>query len=157
MTLPERKTLPHGLPVGIRPDEAVFFLTICCEPRGKNQLCTPHIAPALLDAVAFYHQQGKWWMFFALLMPDHLHALTSFPNDNVMPQVVAAWKKYTAREFGIRWQRGFFDHRLRHDESLRSREDYICHNPVRAGLVARAEDWPYVWRPQSPKTVIGCR
>ena len=89
-------------------------------------------------------------MHLVLLMPDHLHALALFPSDNALPKVVAAWKKYTARNLGIHWQRGFFDHRLRHDESLRDKENYICHNPVRAGLVERAEDWPYVWRPKAP-------
>ena len=86
-------------------------------------------------------------MHFVLLMPDHLHALVSFPTNKGMKTVVTEWKKYVAREFGIRWQRGFFDHRLRGDESLRDKEDYIRLNPVRAGLVSRPEDWPYVWQP----------
>jgi hypothetical protein len=45
-------------------------------------------------------------------------------------------------------RRGFFDHRLRREESLRDKADYILHNPVRKGLVARPEDWPRVWMPQ---------
>lgn len=41
------------------------------------------------------------------------------------------------------WQRGFFDHVLRSDESYAQKWDYVRENPVRAGLVKRAEDWPY--------------
>ena len=41
------------------------------------------------------------------------------------------------------WQPGFFDHLLRHNESYAEKWNYVWHNPVRAGLVARPEDWPY--------------
>ena len=87
-------------------------------------------------------------MHFLLLMPDHLHALASFPTDRPMKEVVSEWKKYVARTVGIQWQRDFFDHRLRHDESLREKEDYIWQNPVRAGLVSSPVDWPYFWQPK---------
>jgi len=46
---------------------------------------------------------------------------------------------------GIGWQRDFFDHRLRKNEAYLEKAAYIRMNPVRAGLVASAEDWPYVW------------
>jgi hypothetical protein len=59
--------------------------------------------------------------------------------------VVSGWKKWTASQLGIGWQRDFFEHRLRNDESARQKADYILYNPVRAGLVERPEDWPYVW------------
>jgi hypothetical protein len=41
------------------------------------------------------------------------------------------------------WQPGFFDHLLRNTESYGQKWEYVRENPVRAGLVARAEDWPY--------------
>jgi putative transposase len=41
------------------------------------------------------------------------------------------------------WQRGFFDHVLRNDENYGQKWNYIRENPVRAGLVNNAEDWPY--------------
>ena len=56
---------------------------------------------------------------------------------------IAAFKKFTARTLGIRWQRGFFDHRLRHEESEREKADYILRNPERAGLVVQWEQWPH--------------
>jgi REP element-mobilizing transposase RayT len=140
MRLPERKLLPHDLPSFVRTDEAVFFLTICCEPRGQNQLCAPEAAKSILESIAFLHDRGDWYVHYALLMPDHIHALASFPSDKPMQRVVADWKKFIARNCGIRWQRDFFDHRLRSDESLREKADYIAMNPVRKGLVERMED-----------------
>jgi putative transposase len=41
------------------------------------------------------------------------------------------------------WQRGFFDHLLRGSESYSEKWNYVRENPVRAGLVASADDWPY--------------
>jgi len=41
------------------------------------------------------------------------------------------------------WQRGFFDHVLRNDESYGKKWNYVQNNPVRAGLVSNADEWPY--------------
>jgi hypothetical protein len=41
------------------------------------------------------------------------------------------------------WRPGFFDHVLRNGESYAQKWNYVRDNPVRAGLVARNEDWPY--------------
>ncbi|MFA6561842.1 MAG: hypothetical protein WCV00_08035 [Verrucomicrobiia bacterium] len=41
------------------------------------------------------------------------------------------------------WQPGFFDHLIRNTESYSEKWNYVRENPVRAGLVERAEDWPY--------------
>jgi putative transposase len=53
----------------------------------------------------------------------------------------------TLRENGVappHWQKTFFDHVLRSSESYSEKWNYFRENPVRAGLVASAEDWPYV-------------
>jgi putative transposase len=41
------------------------------------------------------------------------------------------------------WQPEFFDHVLRSQESQDAKWRYIAENPVRAGLVMQAEEWPY--------------
>jgi hypothetical protein len=41
------------------------------------------------------------------------------------------------------WQPEFFDHLLRSGESMAEKWMYVRENPVRAGLVAQAEIWPY--------------
>jgi len=80
-------------------------------------------------------------------MPDHLHALISFPGNETMETVMRAWKHYLAKEHDLRWQRDFFDHRIRQDESHEEKAAYIRNNPVRAGLVKTPAEWPYVWEP----------
>jgi len=41
------------------------------------------------------------------------------------------------------WQREFFDHVLRSEESYAQKWEYVRQNPVRAGLTTRADDWPF--------------
>jgi putative transposase len=69
--------------------------------------------------------------------------LAMFGPDASMERVIRNWKRYTTNHVGICWQRDFFDHRLRSDESFDEKAAYILNNPVLAGLVARFEDWPY--------------
>jgi len=93
------------------------------------------------------HERGSWWLLMMLLMPDHVHMLAAFPDGNGPAPAVRNWKRFAARHFGVKWQRDFFDHRIRHDESLEGKESNIRLNPVRAGLVDRPEDWPHIITP----------
>jgi len=139
-----RKSLPHAVPFWI-PEHEKFFLTICCERRGHNQLCTSSASALILDSAKFYQDHGNWYCHLFLLMPDHLHAIVSFPRDVSIARFVRKFKIYTAKTSGIRWQRDFFDHRLRNDRDVDLKWDYILENPVRAGLVKTAEEWPFSW------------
>ena len=146
MNLPERQPLPHTVPLWVDPQKEVYFLTINCQKRGTNQLACTGVAQTLLDSVAFRQNQGLWFAYLFLIMPDHVHGLVSFPpSGRTIQAVVSDWKRWTARQSGVEWQKDFFEHRLRHDESARQKADYILANPVRAKLVARPEDWPHVW------------
>jgi hypothetical protein len=47
------------------------------------------------------------------------------------------------RPSAVFWHKEFFDHVLGSDESYESKWRYVEDNPVRAGLVSGADDWPY--------------
>jgi hypothetical protein len=52
------------------------------------------------------------------------------------------------RSEGLRWQRGYFDHRLRPDEDRLPVFLYLYLNPYRAGLLATSDLWSgYYCRP----------
>jgi putative transposase len=70
--------LPHDPPHFIGTSDAIFFITICCQPKGTNQLCFSEIAKILFDAARFYYERHYWGLPILLLMPDHLHMLASF-------------------------------------------------------------------------------
>ena len=44
------------------------------------------------------------------------------------------------------WQDESFDHVLRSSESIREKVEYICQNPIRAGLVEDEDQYPWLWR-----------
>ena len=75
-----------------------------------------------------------------------MHFVLSFPiTEKKVQTIVSKWKEWIAKTLKVHWQRDFFEHRLRKEESFRQKVDYVLANPVRAGLVQRTEDWPYVF------------
>jgi REP element-mobilizing transposase RayT len=76
-------------------------------------------------------------------MPDHVHLIVNFSDRSPMADLIGDWKRWLASTHGIQWQKNFFDHRLRNDDEVGQKAAYVLLNPVRAGLVARSEDWPY--------------
>jgi putative transposase len=122
---------------------ATYFITVCCEQRGSNHLCKPDVARELFKTAQQYHISEEWYLELLLLMPDHLHMLVAISGDADLSKLIRDFKRIAARKVKIHWQRNFFDHRLRHDESESEKYEYILQNPVRAGLVNDADDWPY--------------
>jgi putative transposase len=133
-------------------DHPVYFVTMCVECRRKaldNEVVHRAVLAFGEQGVALGCHLGRY-----VLMPDHIHAFVAFgvPDTSTTP-ALSGWVKAikgcvskTWREGGlngIRWQKGFFDHVLRSSESYSEKWQYVVHNPVRAGLVARHEDWPY--------------
>ena len=146
MKLPTRQRLPHDVPLWVDPSKADYFITVCCKQRGKNQLAHRALAKAILETVKHRNAQGICYAHLMMLMPDHVHLLLSFPGKEKRIQtIVSKWKEWTAKTLKIEWQRDFFGHRLRKEETFREKADYILANPVRAGLVKESEDWPYVF------------
>ncbi len=157
MDLPVRKKLPHEAPSWVAAG-SWFFITINCQPPGRNHLCQADTGDAVLAAVRHNHGKLIWYCRLCLLMPDHLHAILAFgcQPGMEMQASVKNWKRYVARHHGIAWQRDFFDHRLRDQQELAEKTDYILMNPVRKGLCERAEDWVWVYRPNDrPPPTLG--
>jgi putative transposase len=138
-----RKSLPHEVPLSLRQDTPVFFITLCAKNRTTDPLTHGEVPAKLLSSIRHQHDQGKWYVPVAVIMPDHVHLLAIFHEE--MVKSISDWKQWTSKRLEIEWQRDFFDHRLRSDESRSEKSDYILQNPVRAGLVELWEDWPHVW------------
>lgn len=139
-----RKLILHDVPFWV-PSDALFFITVCGLPRRQNQFCHGDVAQAMIESVVTRWRLEQWYPVIFLCMPDHVHLIVGFGEDTEMESSLASWKRYAARHLGVRWQRGYFEHRIRHDESADEKIEYVRMNPVRAGYVERPEDWPYVW------------
>ena len=85
-----------------------------------------------------------------VLMPDHWHALLWPHHPVTISEVVSEVKSVSARRVnGLRerrghlWQHQFWDRFVRHSREYGARLNYMHNNPVRKGLVAKPEDWPW--------------
>jgi REP element-mobilizing transposase RayT len=134
----------HQIPAWVRSD-AIFHVRVRVD-TGSRSLIEKGLATELLSAVRLYHERRRWCVHLFLLMPDHWHALLSFPAAESMSRAIGDWKRYQARRHGIAWQPGYFDHRLRaHLDQLEEKAAYIRRNPVVAGLCLAEQEWPWQW------------
>jgi putative transposase len=146
--LPQRKVLHHDVPHWVTNHTLteVFFITVCCVPRGHRHLTHADKWNDLLETIIYRNRNKSWTCHLVLAMPDHLHALITYDGPKSMKETMKDWKRWTTRTLGITWQDGFFDHRIRNQEELVEKRNYILDNPVRAGLIEATEKWPYLWQ-----------
>ena len=87
----------------------------------------------------------KYELLAFCLMPDHLHLLVrSQEGATGLRLFMRAMKSFCTRTVGSKiWQKGFYEHVMRTGEDVKKTAEYIINNPVRKGLVQRAED--YQW------------
>ena len=84
-----------------------------------------------------------------VLMPDHAHVFLACEGSEALSRWVKGIKGVLAADWrrakmdGPFWQKGFFYHHLRSDESYEEKWDYVLNNPVRKGLVVDPRDWPF--------------
>jgi len=129
-------------------DRPLFFITAATHERRR--LLDQDVVHKTL--VGFFEKATERGVFVGryVLMPDHLHCFVIVAPEGVSlsrwMQILKVTLSKTLRgegRVGPFWQKGFFDHVLRSPESYREKWEYVGQNPVRAGLVKRAEDWPY--------------
>ena len=80
----------------------------------------------------------------AVLMPDHFHWIFRLAGD--LASTMRSCKgplSVPLRRRGLRWQDGYFEHRIRESEDLHRFLRYMLANPYRAGLIPLTETWPY--------------
>jgi putative transposase len=133
----------------------IYFITLCVRSR-KPVLANPQ---AWKTCRSIFDKLDQWRILFAIAMPDHLHILTAPSDREASITDFAKWfKRWFNAEYrklncrpsvsggepiAWRWQEGCFDRLLRSEESLSEKWEYLRQNPVRGGLVANPEDWPY--------------
>ena len=76
-----------------------------------------------------------------VVMPNHVHVLVAFPDEESLLKQCESWKHFTATKINRRigssgryWQQDGFDHLLRSDVQFEYLRNYIADNPVKAKL-----------------------
>lgn len=151
-----------------RYDPPLYFVTLCTLCR-KKVLANA----AVNQAVIKFGERGierNIALGRYVIMPDHIHLFVrggpqfdlglwvrglkrvvaaavaggreGFRSGTASPSAASDGGRYNVERSSV-WQRGFFDHLLRNSESYAQKWNYVLENPVRAGLVSAAEDWPF--------------
>ncbi|MFZ0396340.1 MAG: transposase [Terracidiphilus sp.] len=83
-----------------------------------------------------------------VLMPEHVHLLVSEPRLKSLAVALQVLKQRTSRKLKPAgkehfWQHRYYDFNVWSEEKVREKLRYMHRNPVKRGLVARPEDWPW--------------
>jgi len=131
----------------------IVFLTVTTYKR-QLILNTDWVHDILHSIWKSSAELNDWYVGDYLLMPDHLHCFACCGRKSVsLKQWMKMWKSLSARQM-IRlhnlkppiWQADYFDRYLRSSESYADKWNYVKLNPVRAGMVKDAHDWPFQGR-----------
>ena len=126
----------------------ILWCTVTADDRNLKWVAQQEVMQALHEV--WSGKEHAWLVGEYLLMPDHLHF---FCCPRLISEGVSAerWTGYWKDRFAKRvpqpqwrWQDGLFHTRMRSDDHYREKQEYMRENPVKAGLVAKVEDWP--WR-----------
>jgi putative transposase len=122
----------------------LFFVTFCT--RNRTKVSSLDLAQRAIENYArlgilnFDVAMGRY-----VIMPDHVHLFVRGDHGFVLSTWVGGLKRAISVAVVKQrlWQPGFFDHVLRSSESYAEKWNYVRENPVRAGLVDYAANWPY--------------
>jgi REP-associated tyrosine transposase len=143
-TVATRRHLPHLESAG-----KSYFVTFVTVDR---EILPPQARDIAL-ACCIHHHTHAYWLHCAVIMPDHAHLILTPYEVSTLHEIVGAIKGTSSHRInqgthrhGHLWQDESFDRIVRTSEDLRKKCEYVCDNPVRAGLVTSADDWPWLWR-----------
>jgi len=110
------------------------------ECHGRCVLRESHLSNIVADSLL--HFDGvRYCMGDFVVMPNHVHLLASFPDEDQMRKQCESWTHYTAvqihrflGEKGHFWQPEPFDHLVRSVEQYEYLRKYIEDNPKKANL-----------------------
>lgn len=125
-------------------DQPLFFVTF--STRDRRKLPSLDQAQAALEEYGRHgHSEFSVALGRYVIMPDHVHLFVRRAPEFQLSKWVGGLKRALSAAINVKhlWQPGFFDHILRSDESYADKWNYVRDNPVRAGLVKSADDWPY--------------
>jgi REP element-mobilizing transposase RayT len=135
---------PRLNPVFQRYDPPLYFVTFNTWQRRK--LLASHEVQFRLIEFARKGERRGILIGRYVIMPDHIHLFVHGTCDFALSQWMRLLKRNLSRAISAtppHWQKGFFDHLIRHSESYAEKWHYVWQNPVRAGFVSSADDWPY--------------
>jgi putative transposase len=139
----------NARPEAILSSDRIFFVTTKTS-MARRLLQSERNAMLLIDVLRSNVATGKFQLHDFVIMPDHVHLLMTLPGnmtiEKAMQLIKGGFSYRLKKEFGFQgeiWQRGFSEVRINDGQSFLQHREYIVQNPVKAGLVDTAEQYPY--------------
>jgi REP element-mobilizing transposase RayT len=133
-----------------RHSETNHYYLLTTSVAGRRKIFTEcERAHIVMNAIRWIHNADQFAVDAAVVMPDHLHLVGQL-RERTLAELMHTIKSYSAHQLsaaGVKspvWQAGFHDHNIRDDEAHWAAVQYVLQNPVRAGLVSRVEDYPWL-------------
>ncbi len=129
-----------------------FFATTGTS-MGRRLLQSERNAELLIDVLRSLVAEHKFELHDFVVMPDHVHWLLTVYDEmtieKAMQLIKGRFSHRLSHEFGYLgevWQRGFTEEQVMNPESLDAHREYIAQNPLKAGLAAAADEFPFCFR-----------
>ncbi|MGD0157542.1 MAG: transposase [Terracidiphilus sp.] len=142
----------NAAPANILNPSRIFFATTGTS-MGRRLLQSERNASLLIDVLRSLVTERRFELHDFVIMPDHLHLLLTVYDDmtieKAMQLVKGRFSRQLSQEFGYRgevWQRGFTEVQVMNQEIFEKHREYIAQNPVKAGLAASADEFPFCFR-----------
>jgi putative transposase len=125
-----------------------YFLTFCTQDRRHLFTSLGEVTLARTQIVRACREHSIS-LFAYCFMPDHAHLLVQGESDDSDCKLfIERAKQYSGFHYRAAfkrrlWERYGYERVLRKDEDAIGVARYILENPVRAGLVAAAQDYPF--------------
>lgn len=129
-----------------------YFITACTDDRRplfNDAIVAELIFDRLYQLEIEYHLIE---LTASIIMPDHIHALFQLQTDATINEVMQRFRGSSAHAINVMlgrrgtvWQRGYFERRLRLNESLVSVLQYMWHNPQPPGRHFRCRTEVWQW------------
>ena len=129
---------------------AAYFVTFVTKDR-EPWLDTQTARESVLTVWREWHLEGDGVVLAVVVMPDHVHVLFRIGAKLTIGRCVSRWKSQALKATGYlgKWQRDFWEHRIRSGDSIEDYGLYMFLNPYRAGLISSGSSWPGWWLPNA--------
>ncbi|MCB2225079.1 MAG: transposase [Desulfarculaceae bacterium] len=137
-----------------------FFLTFSCHDR-RRLLDDDAAKGIVINVLSEQLEKRKGRCLGFVIMPDHVHTVVWFPAPDELAEFIKQWKRLSS--YYIRknlegkqpqyhkavrakepiWQRRYYCFNLYSETKIKEKLDYMHNNPLKAGLVAKPELWPF--------------
>jgi REP element-mobilizing transposase RayT len=152
-----------------RIEGSIFYIT----SNIYNRICIftrPSFIISVIDSLNYYRYQYACKILGYVIMPDHIHLLIWPQDAHMITDFMRDFKRFTSgritrqaklegkvdwvekfEEAGQEthradykvWQDSFWEQNIYTQKFLEQKLSYIHMNPVRVGICAKADDYPY--------------